>query len=93
MEIININKHRWRNTMKIDEIINNLKSNPAKNYSIEQTEDLAKQILKDCGFDNVSGATPIIKIANILGFLCLKAENIPEDISGNIFVGGTTKDI
>lgn len=79
--------------MKVEAIINKLNSNSAKNYSIKQTEELAKQILQDCGFDHVVGATPIIKIANTFGFLCLKAENIPKDISGNIFVGGTTKDI
>lgn len=79
--------------MKVEAIIKELNSNPAKNYSIEQTEELAKKILLYCGFNNIIGATPIIKIANTFGFLCVKAENIPEDISGNIFVGGTTKDI
>lgn len=94
MKIINIDKHKRRSDnmkTKAEILVKDLSSNPAKNYTIEQTEDLARRVLRDCEFDNIIGATPIVKIANCFGFSCLKAENMPDDISGNIFIGGTTE--
>lgn len=96
MKIVSINKYKWGSdnmNKKIESLLNKLTSNPAKKYSITQTEDLANQVLKDCEFDNIFGATPIVKIANCFDFSCFKADNMPNDISGNIFVGGTTKSI
>jgi len=46
--------------------------------------ETGQRVLKDYGADNLNGATPIIKIANSFGFSCIQAQNIPEDISGNI---------
>lgn len=96
MKIIDFNKYkRGINNMetKAEHLVNELSNNPAKNYTIEQAEYLANQVLYDCGFGNINGTTPIIKIANCFDFSCYRAKNIPNDISGNIFVGGNTKSI
>lgn len=96
MKIVNINDYRWRSddmSTKAEVLVRELSSNPAKKYTIEQTEQLARRVLCDCEFNNIIGATPIVKIANCFGFSCLKAENMPDDISGNIFIGGTTKSV
>ena len=90
--IINLYKRRSDN-MYFEALIENLTANPAKNYTIREAEKLAQRVLKDYGADNLNGATPIIKIANSFGFSCIQAQNIPEDISGNIFVGETTKKV
>jgi len=78
---------------KVEILEKKLFSNSSKLYTIEQTEQLARDVLCACEFNDIIGATPIIKIANYFGFSCLKANNMPDNISGNIFVGGTTKSI
>lgn len=96
MKIVSINKYKWGSdnmNKRIESLLNKLTSNPAKDYTITQIEDLANQVLKDCDFDNIFGATPIVKIANCFDFSCFKADNMPNDISGNIFVGSTAKSI
>lgn len=96
MKIININDYKWRSddmNTKAEALVEELSTKSAKNYTISQTEQLAKRVLCDCEFDHIIGAIPIVKIANCFGFSCLKAENMPNDISGNIFVGGATKSI
>lgn len=95
MKIFSIDSYKQRkgDIMKTETLLKDLSVNPARNYTIRQTEDLARRVLHDCGFDNIMGATPIVKIANCFGFSCYKAENIPQEISGNIFVGGTTESI
>lgn len=97
MKIIDINQKKiiLKGSLNLmyENLINELKSNPANEYTIQEAEELARRILKDGGYDNIIGPTPIIKIANNLGFSCFSASNMPEDISGNIFVGGTTKEL
>lgn len=78
--------------MNKDTLINGLAPSPKKSYTVREAEELAKSVLKDCGYDNFVGAIPIIKIANSFGFLCIKAKDMPKDTAGNIFVGGATKD-
>ena len=73
------------------ELVDNLQQNPVNNYGINEAERLAEQVLEISAHE--MGATPIVKIANNIGFATLKEKNMPENISGNIFVGGTTKDI
>lgn len=78
--------------MEFDALVHDLHENPVKDSTTEEAEELARKVLKAWRLDNVNGAVPIVKIANGFGFSCHKAENIPEDISRNIFVGGTTKE-
>lgn len=85
-----LRKHDWT---KGDALVQDLYMNPAKGCTTEEAEELAEKVLKAWRLDNANCAIPIVKIANGFGFACHKAENIPEDISGNIFVGGTTKEV
>lgn len=64
---------------------------PAKNYVVREAESLADEVLEIYGHVGKSAPTPIIKIAHDFGFETYKAKDIPEDISGNIFIGGITK--
>lgn len=93
--IIQYKKYNRRkgDVMEPGVLVHKLENEPAKDYTISQSEDLAREVLKSCEFDNISGATPIVKIATNFGFLCLQADNIPDDISGNIFVGEPTRDV
>lgn len=80
-----------RGKFMYEKLIDELKNNPASNYSIQDAEQLADKVLDISGYTGKVGAIPIIKIANNFGFATYKAKNIPSDISGNIFVGGNTK--
>lgn len=80
-----------RGTNMYRELVDNLRRNPANNYSINEAERLAGQVLEIS--EHEVGSTPIVRIANSIGFATLKEKNMPKDISGNIFVGGTTKEI
>ena len=79
--------------MKYEKLITKLKDKPVENYSIQDAEILARKVLTEGYYDNIIGSTPIVKIAKEFGFECYKADNMPDDISGNIFVGGTTNKI
>ena len=85
----NIGEERGANMYK--KLVDELQREPAVNYGINEAESLAARVLGISKHE--VGATPIIKIANNIGFATLKQKNMPEDISGNIFVGGTTKDV
>lgn len=74
-----------------EKLVNELKSKPANKYMIQEAEQLADKVLEMGGYTGKIGAMPIVKIANDFGFATYKANNIPEDISGNIFIGGNTK--
>jgi len=89
--IVNLNTRR-KDKMNKNTLVSKLEEQPGKSYTITQAEDLAKDVLKICGYDKLVGAIPIIKVANNFGFRCVKA-TVPEHISGNIFVGGTTENI
>ena len=73
------------------ELVDELQKHPATNYSINEAERLAERVLNIDGHE--AGATPIVKITNNFNFLTFSARNMPEEISGNIFVNGTTKDV
>lgn len=79
--------------MKFEQLTNDLRNNSAKDYSIKEAEMLAKKVLEEGNYDWIAGPIPIIKIAKEFGFECYKADNMPDDISGNIFVGGTTNKV
>ena len=74
-------------------LVAKLKKQPATLYNVNAAEDLARQVLEIGGYNELTGPTPIIEIAKEFGFVTYKTSDMPEDISGNIFVGGTTKDI
>lgn len=89
-----ISLYNWsKNKMKFEKLTKDLKTKLAKDYSIKDAENLAKRVLGDGDYENINGPTPIIKIAKDFGFECYKADNMPSDISGNIFVGGTTNKV
>ena len=84
-----IGEERAANMYK--ELVDKLQKEPATNYGINEAESLAARVLEISNYE--MGATPIVRIANNIGFATLKEKNMSEDISGNIFVGGTTKDV
>ena len=74
-----------------EELVRRLEAAPAKNYEVQDAENLADEVLKIYGHIGKSAPTPIVNIARALGFETFKVFNIPDDISGNIFIGGTTR--
>lgn len=75
-----------------EKLVSRLESAPARKYVVREAEILADEILKIYGYVGKSAPTPIVRIAHDFGFATYKAEDIPEDISGNIFIGGATKE-
>lgn len=73
------------------ELVDDLRNNPANKFSINDAEKLAEKVLAIKGHE--IGVTPIIEIAKNFGFKTFIERNMPEDISGNLFVGGTTKNV
>lgn len=76
-----------------EELVSRLKSAPARKYVVREAENLADEVLEICGHVGKSAPTPIVKIANDFKFKTYKVHNIPDEISGNIFIGGTTSEI
>lgn len=85
----NIESKKYYMSQEAEELTKNI----GEIYTIRKAEELARNILKKFGYDELIGATPIVKIARNLGFACLAVENMPENISGNIFIGGTTEQV
>lgn len=85
------NETKERGITMYEQLVVKLQNNPANNFSIDDAEKLAEEVLAIDGHE--IGATPIIGIAKKFGFSTYAERNMPEDISGNIFVGGTTKDV
>lgn len=73
--------------------ISSLQEKPANIYGVKEAEKLADQVLEIGGYDNTIGPIPIIEIAKQLGFTTFREKNLEKDVSGNIFVGGTTKEV
>lgn len=82
---------REKRRIMYEELVSRLKKHPANKYVVREAESLADEVLSIYGFENKSAPTPIISIAKEFGFQTVKADDIPEDISGNIFVGGATE--
>ena len=82
---------RGRGENMYEKLVADLQSNPATMFSINEAEKLAEKVLEIDG--HKAGATPIIEIAKNFGFATFVESNMPEDISGNIFVGGTTREV
>lgn len=75
------------------ELIEDLQKNQINDYNIHDAEKLADCILEISGYNNLKGAVPIVNIAKEFEFTVFKEKNIKNNISGNIFIGGTTKNI
>ena len=73
------------------QLVVELQNNPGNKFNINDAEKLAERVLTIAGHE--VGTTPIIDIAKKFGFTTFVERNMPEDISGNIFVGGTTRDV
>ena len=84
---------RERGGYMYEELVRNLQMNPANQYTIKQAEKLADEVLVRGGYEDKIGPTPIVKIAEEFGFSTFEESSIPDDVSGNIFVGGTTEEI
>ena len=74
-----------------EQLVVELQDNPGNKFNINDAENLAERVLSIIGHE--VGTTPIIDIAKKFGFTTFVEKNMPEDISGNIFVGGTTKKV
>lgn len=61
-------------------------------YTIEEIQSIVDDILKLDNYYNLNSATPIVKIVNRFGIGAYK-ENLSKEISGKLFVNGTTKKI
>lgn len=74
-----------------EELIEKLKNTPAKEYTVQEAEKLTDKILEIKGLANKVAPTPIVSIAKDFGFVTYKADNMPDGVIGNIFIGGRTK--
>lgn len=75
------------------ELISQLETKQISAYTVRDAENLADKVLECGGYKDLNGPTPIIAIAKEFGITAFKEKNMPDNISGNIFVGGTTKKI
>ena len=73
-------------------LVSELKAAPAEKYVVREAELLADRVLQLYGHIGKIAPTPIVSIANEFGFKTVRADNIPDDISGNIFVGDKVKE-
>lgn len=78
---------------KYASLVGELNSVPAGNYSVFQAERLADRVLEDGGYADGRDLVPIVELAKKFGFSCFRELNMSKEISGNIFVGGTTKQV
>lgn len=96
MKIVSFNKAKCtigkkRGQYMYEGLVRELESRPAEKYVVREAERLADKVLEIGGYLGKSAPTPIVKIVNDFEFAAYKANNIPKDISGNIFIGGSTK--
>lgn len=86
-------KHaRKKNKYMYEDLVRELQQNPVSTCTISKAEELADRVLKDGGYENLSGPTPIVKIVKNFGISPF-IESLPEEISGNIYINGTTEEI
>ena len=84
---------RKKEDIMYSELVNELLRKPANNYTINMAEELADRVLKKGGYDDLIGSTPIVKIAQDFGFTTYHEGDMPADVSGNIYIGGTTNKV
>ena len=72
------------------DLVSSLQSNSANNYTIKEAEELADTILSIDGYLDIQAPPPIINIAQDFGFFVVSQPITKSNISGNIYIGGTT---
>lgn len=97
--VVNFNKYiqkREKNTM-FETLIKNLIGSNSNNgivfNNISEIILLARTVLDEAAYYHYKSPTPVIKIAEDFGISTYKTDRLPKDISGIIYVGGTTKDV
>lgn len=70
------------------DLVYNLQSNPANN-----PEELADTILKIGNYFNIQAPPPIVNMTRDFGFSVFKEPITKSNISGNIYIGGTTDEL
>lgn len=76
-----------------EDLIQYLEKRYKKKYTALEIEHLADSILIENNPAELVAPTPIVKIVSDFGFKAFKIENLGEDISGNIYIGGTTEKV
>lgn len=76
-----------------EDLIQYLEKRYKKKYTALEVEHLADSILIENNPAELVAPTPIVKIVSDFGFKAFKIENLGEDISGNIYIGGTTEKV
>ena len=76
-----------------EDLIQYLEKRYKKKYTALEVEHLADSILIENNPAELVAPTPIVKIVSDFRFKAFKIENLGEDISGNIYIGGTTEKV
>lgn len=76
-----------------ERLIGELSNNEERNYSINYAERVADDILIAGNRANIVGDIPIVKIVEEFGFNPYIVKNLQDNVSGNIYIGGTTQEI
>lgn len=76
-----------------EDLIQYLEKRYKKKYTALEVEQLADSILIENNPAELVAPTPIVKIVSDFGVKAFKIENLGEDISGNIYIGGTTEKV
>lgn len=96
--VVDFNKYvqKRENKLMFEEIINHLK-NQGQNGNLfdssDQIELLAKTILQEVPYYHYKSPTPVIKIAGEFGINTYKTDKLDKELSGIIYVGGTTEKV
>lgn len=96
--IVDFNKYtRKRESIKMfEDVIGHLRSD-GQNEDLFNTVDkinlLVKTMLDEVSYYHYKSPTPVIKIAGELGIDTYSTDKLSKELSGVIYIGGTTKDI
>lgn len=88
-----MSKENFSTESSYEKLVNVLKNQAQTSSTEKDAEALADRVLSECGYKDNIGPTPIINITKKFGFSTFASDNMEKNISGYIFVGGTTKDI
>lgn len=91
-QYISKKKHRTK-ADKIAALKTRLKEHHKNNCTIQDAEQLARGILSICEWDEEHGPVPIVKIAECFGIKVYSDSDVPDDVAGNIYIGGNTEQI
>lgn len=76
-----------------EDLIQYLEKRYKKKYTALEVEQLADSILIENNPAELVAPTPIVKIVSDFGVKAFKIEKLGKDISGNIYIGGTTEKV